>query len=191
MADLVTLTEYKAYAGILSPAQDTILKSLIPKVSEVIKTVCKSRLIDYVDDPYTQIYSGGAELILLEAPVIAVLSVEKSADYGNTYTELVEYTDYVFDIESQSVKPISLETYPSFTRMPNGYRVTYNAGYTELPADLKLAVFDTISFYLKNDSAVHSDKSPGTNGSKVEFVTSSKLPSAIQRTLNAYTAHWL
>ena len=38
MADLITKTDYKAYMGISSTNQDTVIDLLIPKISAFVKT---------------------------------------------------------------------------------------------------------------------------------------------------------
>lgn len=186
-ANLVTLAEYKAYAGITSTTQDTEINAIIPKASQLVKTICRRTFVDYVNDSKEEIYSGGWEkLFLKECPILSVISVEYSADYGLTYTELVEYTDYVIDAEDGTIAAIA----PPFPKQINAYKVTYSAGYEVLPEDLKLAVLDLITYYLKNDMSVHSPKAPGTNSVQVEYITTANLPAHIRRVLYLYTASY-
>lgn len=187
--DLVTKAEYKAYAGISSTNQDTTIDAIIPRVSAFVKNYCRRTFVDYVDDAKVENSSGGyGPLIYLsEYPVLSVVGVEYSSDYGQTYTDLVEFTDYVFDTESQSISTIDGSDWP---KTLNGYIVTYNAGYEELPEELKLAVFDLITYYIKNDSSVHSPKAPGTNSVQIEYITTSSLPAHIKRVLDLYKGSW-
>jgi uncharacterized phiE125 gp8 family phage protein len=184
MANLVTLAEYKAYAGISSDTQDTIINAIIPKVSRLVKSLCYRTFVDYVNDAKTEVYSGGtSKFHLKEYPVISVTGVEVSTDYGNTYTDLVEFTDYVLDKEDDAVTVINATCFP---RMVNGYRVTYYGGYETLPDDLKIAVLDLITYYIKNDGSVHSPKAPGTNTVQIEYITTTSLPAHIRRILDLY-----
>lgn len=192
---LVTLDEYKAYAGISSTNQDTIIEALIPSVSELIKSYCRRSFLDYVDEAKVEYFNGGeAYYILKEFPVKAISAVEISTDYGKTYTELTEYSDYVLDLDSD--KLIALPYYGGtnkdavFSKLIMGYKVTYYAGYDELPGDLKLAILDLITYYLKNDGSVHSPKAPGTNSVQIEYITTTALPAHIARVLNLYKASW-
>lgn len=209
---LITRAEYKAYAGISSTSSDAILDSLIPKVSELVKSICRRSFVDYVNDYKIEYSDGGTETLeLKETPVLSIASVEVSTDYGNTYTPLTEYTDYVFAKTKNNIRPlpqsITLDpygnssytlsatwrtavggkSYPVFNELINGYRITYNAGYETLPEDLKLAIFDTITYYLRNDSAVHSSKSISPNTMQVEYIKSTNLPASIKRVLDLYT----
>ncbi len=181
---LVTIAEYKAYAGKTTPNEDTQIASLITIVSELVKTYCRRTFIDYADDAKVEVFSGKVQPFLLkEFPLIAISSVAFSSDYGVTYTDLVEGTDFYVDVEDNTINSVSTT---GFTTYPNGYKVTYTAGYTTLPSDLKLGIFDLITYYLSNDQAVHSPKAPGTNSVQVEYITTSNLPAHIRRILELY-----
>jgi hypothetical protein len=186
---LVTRAEYKAYAGLTSPTSDGAIDILIPKVSELVKSVCRRTFVDYVNDSKIDYFDGGFySLIPTESPTIAVSALEQSIDYGVTYTALTEFTDYVTSKTTGEVFTVS-KTAPFSTGI-NMYKLTYTAGYETLPDELKLAVFDLISYYLKNDMAVHSPKAPGTNTVQIEYVTKASLPSHIRRVLDLYTANY-
>lgn len=202
--DLVTLAEYKAYAGINSTTQDSVILTLIPRVSELVKSICRRTFVDFVDDAKTQIFRGGDQFVLQETPVIAVQLVEYSLDYGATYTAMTEYTDYALDLETDSIVPIGIIGYvadywdgivkrsvePTFPMRVNGYKVTYTAGYETLPADLKLAVLDLVNYYVRNDSAIHSHKGVGANTVQIEYITNTSLPAHIRRVLDLYSANY-
>jgi hypothetical protein len=184
MADLVTLAEYKAFAGISSTNQDTEIKSLIPKISALVKTYCNRTFVDYFNDSKTEVFTGGNPYFLLsEFPINSVDSVEWSQDYGKTYTNLVEFTDYTLDLEWDRIAVINNTEFPKYT---NGYRVTYTGGYEVIPQDLKLAVLDLLEYYLKSDMAIKSQRERGANTVQVEYVTTTNLPSHIRRVLDMY-----
>lgn len=186
---LITRAEYKAYAGLVSPTQDANIDLLIPKVSELVKTICRRTFVDYVNDSKTEYFDGGNfNLIPLETPTIAVQSLEYSSDYGVTYTLLTEFVDYVVSKGNGEVYSTSRTT--PFVLGVNAYRLKYTAGYETLPEELKLAVFDLVSYYIKNDMAVHSPKAPGTNTVQIEYVTTAGLPAHIRRVLDLYTANY-
>ena len=137
MADLITRTEYKNYLGITTTNKDQEIDLLIPKVSQLVKTYCRRNFTDYYDESKTEYFDGGFDkLILKETPVVNVAEVSKSVDYGQTYTKLVKFTDWVPD--GDSVRAISNGGW--FLEYIRGYRVTYTAGYETVPEDLKLAV---------------------------------------------------
>ena len=185
--ELVTLAEYKAYANITSPNQDAAIKNIIPKVSALAKNYCRRTFNDYVDESKVETFTGGSYLLLSEYPVISISGVEQSSDYGKTYTTLTEFTDFVLDIEESTVKP--LNSAKLFTPYINGYKVTYNAGYEEIPEDLKIAVMDLVTYYLKNDMAVKSQRDAGSNTVQIEYITKNTLPSHIARVFDLYVAN--
>lgn len=187
-SNLVTLAEYKAYAGITSPNLDAEINSLIPKVSALVKNICRRTFVDYVQDAKTEVFNGGyAVYNFKEYPVISVQSVEYSTDYGQNYSELVEFTDYAFDPEEHCLVAISGE----FPKAINGYRVTYNAGYETIPEDLKLAILDLITYYIKNEASVHSNKTVGSNNLQIEYISTTNLPTHIKRVLDLHTASFI
>lgn len=187
---LVTRAEYKAYVGITSPTQDATIDALIPRVSELVKTYCRRTFVDHVNDSTTETTSGGYgnTLMVKEYPILSVSSVDFSSDYGQTYTALEEYVDYAVDVENGSI--VCIPHTDEWVKYINGYQITYTAGYEVIPADLKLAVFDLITYYIKNDAAIHSPKAPGTNSVQIEYITSSALPAHIRRILDLYKGSW-
>jgi hypothetical protein len=182
--NLVTASEYKEYKGITSTSQDDQLDVIIPAVSAMVKTICRQSFVDYTVTSKEMIFDGGTDkFILEESPIIAVSSVEFSDDYGQNYVTLTQYTDYVVVPAQSAIKSIS----PSFNYALNGYRVTYTAGYETLPIDLKLAVFDLITYYLKNESQVNSTMGATAGSLQIEYIKSTSLPIHIRRVLDLYT----
>jgi hypothetical protein len=184
--NLTTRADYKAYAGIKSTNYDAEIDALIPKVSALVKNYCRKSFVDYWDVPLTEIYDGQTKVFLLkETPVVAVQSVTYSTDYGVTNTALVQNTDYV--VRGDNI--ISTAT-DGFKYLLNGYRVTYTAGYEDVPNDVELAIMDLITYYRQNDSAVHSTKAPGTNSVQIEYISTTNLPAHIKRVLDLHVADY-
>ena len=186
--NLVTRAEYKTYVGITNPNQDAEIDTLISKVSALVKTYCKQSFIDSFDEPKNEFSNGGVDIIYLkEHPVISVVSVEVSNDYGKTYTRMGEFEDWVFDINNFGVR----STTSGFQEKTNGYKISYTCGYETVPEDLKLAVMDLITYYRKNDSAIHSPKAPGSNNVQIEYISTTSLPAHIRRILDLYVADYV
>lgn len=187
--NLVTRAEYKTYVGISSTTSDAEIDLLITNISALTKSYCRQTFVDYVDDVKTETFSGGNfdTYYLKEHPIIAVTSVEYSTDYGATYTALTEYTDWVYDSSKTAIRALG---FTGFAEAINGYRVSYNCGYETVPVDLKMAVMDLITYYRKNDSAVHTHKSANPNTMQVEYIASSNFPAHIKRVLDLYSADY-
>jgi hypothetical protein len=187
--NLVTRAEYKTYAGISSTTSDAEIDLLITTASAFVKNYCNTTFIDHYDDPKVESFNGGGfdRFYLKEHPIVAISSVEYSSDYGATYNTLTEYTDWVYD---PSVIAIRSLWNTGFTNTINGYRVTYNCGYETTPADLKIAVLDLVSYYRRNDSAIHSTKSISPNTMQIEYVSNTSLPAHIKRVLDIYAVDY-
>lgn len=186
--NLITLAQYKTHEGINSTNYDQEVTDLIPRISNFVKAYCRKTFIDYVDTPKVDIFDGGFNTILLpESPVLEVVSVEFSEDYGQTYAPLAKYIDWV--VQGDQLRSLAAIGY--FPPQINGYKVTYKAGYVNLPEDMLLACFDLINYYRQNNSAVHSSKAPGTNKIQIEYISTSSLPANIKRILDLYKADFL
>ena len=180
---LVTLQEYKDYEGITGATQDIEITTIIPKVSQFVKQVCRRTFVDWVDEVKTEVFNGGDVILLNEAPVIQIQDVEKSTDYGQNYVSLVEYQDWVFDHTNQQIVPLGLNYFPNLV---NGYKVSYTAGYDVIPEDLKLAVLDLVTYYMKNQGAVQSQIAVTSGNAQVQYLNQNNLPGHIKRVLDLY-----
>jgi len=183
MANLVTRAEYKAYTGISSTTQDALIDFLIPKISEAVRIFCRNPLID-TQQLVTEIYDGGNGLLVpSQGPVASISSVQYSTDYGKTYSDLTQYTDWIYVAKEQVVKCVYNSV---FLYNPAGYRVTYTAGNDGCPEGLKLGVLEFIQYYMRHEGAIHSTSAPGGNNRQIEYITNSKLPASIQRIFDQY-----
>lgn len=185
--NLTSKSDYKAYAGIKSTNYDTEIDKLLPKVSALVKSYCRRSFVDYWDEPYVETMDGGYQTLLLkETPVVSVESVKYSTDYGVTYTDLAANVDYVLRGDQ-----ILSTANTGFPYALNGYKVTYLAGYEDVPDDVELAVMDLITYYMRNDSSVHNNKTPGGGGSvQLEYIMNAGFPAHIRRVLDLHVADY-
>lgn len=209
MADLVTLADYKAYAGITSTTQDTMHSILIASVSKMIRTYCNRSFTEYYANNKIEVRDGGDYYIYLdELPIVSVVSVEQSFDNGQTYSALTNYVGYIVKQDQGCIQAagvglhlvdmgLAVEAYASSSRLPefpylmNGYKITYKGGYSACPEDLKLAVFDLVTYYSRSDMAVKSTRLAGAVGSAtLEYITTTNFPAHIRRVLDMYRLAW-
>lgn len=205
MADLVTINEYKMYTGISSTNQDVAITLLISTISKLVRTYCNRSFTEYYATNKVEVCDGGDYYIYLEeVPIVSIVSVERSFDNGQTYSLLNNYSDYVVKQNHGAIQAagsgvhlvdmgLATDTYAYNTRLPefpyimNGYRITYKGGYLTCPEDLKLAVFDLITYYARSDMAVKSTRLAGSVGSAtLEYITTSNFPAHIRRVLDMY-----
>jgi hypothetical protein len=192
MADLITLQEYKTAEGITQPKEDARLNVLIPSISQLVKTYCGNSFVDFYSANKTETFTleWGTHIVqLTESPVNAIVSVQEATSYGGTLTTLTtgaqEYalnkaTDCIYRTTTGGYKnwPVGIET----------VKVVYTAGYSAVPADLKLAVLDLITYYLKDEHKARQSIA----GASIQNQTSSSqrdnvsFPDHIKRVLDLY-----
>jgi hypothetical protein len=192
MADLITLQEYKTAEGITQPKEDARLNVLIPSISQLVKTYCGNSFVDFYSTNKTETFTleWGTHIVqLTESPVNAIVSVQEETSYGGTLTTLTtgaqEYalnkaTDCIYRTTTGGYKnwPVGVET----------VKVVYTAGYSAVPADLKLAVLDLITYYLKDEHKARQSIA----GASIQNQTSSSqrdnvsFPDHIKRVLDLY-----
>ena len=199
MADLVTLQHYKDFAGLQGVQQDAKINTIIDNVSQLVKTYCGTTIIDYASTNKVEFHNIKDTLvntiILEESPLIQVISVEERISQADAYTTLItENSDssgkyeYVVDDDSDSIVRTNSTGNKYWAKGMKSVRVTYKAGYTSCPEDLKLAVFDLIKYYLKDERKERMSIA----GSTVENATSTSLrnnigfPDHIKRILDLY-----
>ena len=193
MADLTTLSDYKAAEGIQSPKDDARLNFLIPSVSELVKTYCGNSFVDYYSTNKVESINVDWDthiIQLTESPVNTIVSVEERETYDSSYTTLTTTNhEYYLNTSTDSiVRTTGGTTYKHWARGPGAVRVTYTAGYASLPLDLRLAVFDLITYYLKDE---HKERRTIAGASIQNQASSSQrnnvaFPDHIKRVLDLY-----
>jgi len=192
MTDLVTLIEYKAAEGINTPKNDEQLNYLIPSVSQLVKTYCANSFVDYYSSNKVDTINIDWDTYIVqltESPVNTILSVEERDSYGSSYNTLTTGAyEYYLDSATDSIIRTTNGSYKNWARGPGAVRVTYTAGYASLPLDLRLAVFDLITYYLKDE---HKERRTIAGASIQNQASSSQrnnvaFPDHIKRVLDLY-----
>ena len=193
MADLVTLSDYKDAEGIGSPKEDLRISRIIPSVSQLVKTYCGNSIIDFVSSDKTEefdIYWDTFAVQLTESPVISITSVQERSGYDQSYTTLTTgaYEFYLDKRTDSVIRTNESGTRLNWTHGVGSVKVVYRAGYSSTPEDLKLAVFDLVTYYLKDEhkerrtlgGASIQNQSSTTQRDNVAF------PDHIKRVLDLY-----
>lgn len=190
MTDLVTLAEYKEAEGITSPKEDLRLATIVPAVSQLVKTYCGNSLIDYYSTNKVETFSVDWDthvVQLTESPVNAIVSVQKRDSVSESYST-VPTTDYYLDTATDSVLYVTGSTYKHWPKGAGAVKVTYTAGYSTCPSDLKLAVFDLITYYLKDEHKERRTLAGASiqNQGSTSLRDSVAFPDHIKRVLDLY-----
>lgn len=159
MASLITISEYKTWARIPSSdtSQDTLLTFLADAVSKDMRRWCdRDETNGFELTSRTEQYDGtGEETIqLAELPVVSITSV--SVLYADGSSDILDANSYRVDEKSgvlsridarRSRYPVSYfgnvdSIFAAEPRFPSGFdniEVVYTAGYSPIPADIKMA----------------------------------------------------
>ena len=162
MANLVTIQQYKDFSGLQGVQSDARISTLIPQVTQIVKTYCGTSIIDHYSSAKTEyfdIVDGLTNRVMLdESPINTVTSVAERDSQSDAYVTLItENSDnsgkyeYVIDTMTDSIIRTTSTGTKYFPRGHKAVKVIYTAGYSTTPDDLKLAVYDLIKYYLKDE----------------------------------------
>jgi len=199
MANLVTLQQYKDFAGLQGVQTDARINVIIEQVSQLVKTYCGTTIIDFASTDKTEYFNISDDhvdrIILAESPLISVSQVQERTTQADAYVTLItENSDssgkyeYIVDTDSDSIVRTNSTGHKNWAKGVKSIKVVYRAGYTSTPADLKLAVFDLIKYYLKDERKERMS----IQGASIESQVSTSLrnnigfPDHIKRVLDMY-----
>jgi hypothetical protein len=155
MADLITLQEYKTAEGISQPKDDARLNVLIPSVSQLIKTYCGNSFVDFYSSAKTETLNinWNTHIVqLTESPVNTITSVQERTSYDGAYTTLTTGAyEYYLNTNTDSIFRTNSGGNQNWPTGVGAVKIVYTAGWSAVPADLKLAVLDLITYYLKDE----------------------------------------
>ena len=192
MADLITLQEYKTAGGISQPKDDARLNVLIPSVSQLIKTYCGNSFVDFYSSAKTETLNinWNTHIVqLTESPVNTITSVQERTSYDGAYTTLTTGAyEYYLNTNTDSIFRTNSGGNQNWPKGVGAVKIVYTAGWSAVPADLKLAVVDLITYYVKDEHkerrtiAGASIQNPGSSSQSNNVA----FPDHIKRVLDLY-----
>jgi hypothetical protein len=136
--------------------------------------------------------------MLDESPVNTVTSVAERESQADSYITLITGNsdssgkyEYVVDTYTDSIIRTNDSAIKYFAKGWQAVKVVYTAGYSATPEDLKLAVYDLIKYYLKDERKARMQIA----GAMVENQVSSSIrgntgfPDHIKRILDFYKVY--
>lgn len=159
MASLISISEYKVWAGITGTAQDALLTVLVDAVSMEVRRLCDRNLTNgFESASRTERYDGtnDSTIQLIEWPVTAITSVTLYSAGGDT--QVLDSSTYRVNGDSGVLSRIDpkMGRYPvtafgtvnaTFSVQPwfdqgfDNVEVVYTGGYATIPADIKMACY--------------------------------------------------
>jgi len=191
MADLVTVQDYKDAEGLTGAKDDDRLNILVPQISQLVKRYCGTSFVDYYSTDRTEVVNiteNTSVIIVSESPLVSVTSVKERTGPTEAYTTLVVNQDYYVDTTFDAVRRVTGNGSKNFQKGFGSVEIAYRSGYSAVPSDLKLAVFDLITYYLRDE---HKSRR-SIQGATLEQQGSSSVrnntdfPDHIKRVLDLY-----
>jgi uncharacterized phiE125 gp8 family phage protein len=159
MASLISIAEYKVWAGISGTAQDALLTVLVDAVSMEVRRLCDRNLTNgFESTSRTERYDGTDEatIQLIEWPVSSITSVTLYTAGGDT--EVLDSDTYRVNGDSGVLSRIdpkmgrfpvtafgtvnaTFSVQPWFDQGFDNVEVVYTGGYATIPADIKMACY--------------------------------------------------
>ena len=193
MAELITVQEFKDAEGMRGDNNDDRLAILVPQISDLAKKYCGTSFIDYYSSTKTETFNISDNytsfVVMSETPITSVTSVKERDNPTSSYETLTNNTDYYIDTASDSIFRVDSDgNRKAFKKGFGAVEVVYNAGYSATPSDLKLALFDLVKYYLKDEHKQRMTLGGATvqNQGSAGLRTSTDFPDHIKRVLDLY-----
>lgn len=166
MAKLVSVADYKTYAGISGTGDDTVIDVLIDIASASVRRYCgRNESNGFESLARTETYdgNGGPFIQLREWPVASIDSIVERFDDGSTTT--LESSDYRVEARTgllyrlgaasgrfptdafgELVGNTQFGYAPCWTPGFLNFSITYTGGYSAIPDDLKFIVYRLVDW---------------------------------------------
>ena len=193
MANLITRQQYKTYTKMDHSKDDIKIDTLVESISQMVKTYCGHAIIDFYSATKTELFDVEnkltSEIFITESPLTSVTSVQERDSIASSYTTLTANTHYYVDTEHDRIRRIDGDI--GIDYWAQGFasvKVVYNAGYSACPTDLKLAVFDLVTYYLKEEHKTQRSIAGTTlrNEGSTSIRNDIGFPDHIKRVLDLY-----
>ena len=191
MADLVTVQDYKDSEGLTGAKDDDRLNILVPQISELVKKYCGTSFVDFFNTDKTETFNiteSTSVIIVSESPLVSVTSVKERGNPTDSYTTLTVNQDYYVDTTFDAVRRVTGNSSKNFQKGFGSVQIAYRSGFSAVPSDLKLAVFDLITYYLRDEHKTRRTiqgatlESQGTSSVR----NNTDFPDHIKRVLDLY-----
>ena len=181
MAELVPLDRIKTYLEIAAgeTGQDVLLQDLTKRLSAWVEQYCDRK---FAKATYTEQRDGDGTdiLVVTHWPIISVASLYDDPDRLFGAATLIAPSDYVIYKDEGRIQLDGL----TFARGLQNVKVTYDAGYAEIPPDLQQAVCELIADRFRNKE--HQGLRSLSIGAYSVAFTEAELPEEVRSILDSY-----
>jgi uncharacterized phiE125 gp8 family phage protein len=176
----VTITEIKEFARIDGNEEDSILEVFLSGVVNNVEAYLGRALITRT---YKMVMDewNDREIELPMPPLISVSSI-KTIDEDNVETTYDSSNYFVITesipgrvvIKKDSIMPTNTD------RDKAGYSITWNAGYTDIPKQIKIAIMQWVTMIYENRSMVENEMNT------INRVTELQIPNEVKKILQPF-----
>lgn len=175
---VITLDDYKTYAGITNPKEDDKLQVLVDYANSFVESYCNTKFeLTTVTEERNTCFNN--EIYLEEIPVLSVDEIRVMNK--KTLVGVLDGEDYHLE-NNQGIVTI-LET---SLQIPDGnfnVSVDYTYGYPDVPKPVALAALELVTYFSKREF----NKSRNTgNGETAQFADPNVIPTHIRAALDLY-----
>ena len=202
MANLVTLQQYKDFAGIKGVGEDAKINVILPAISQAVKTYCGTSFIDFYSTDKTEFFdildTSTTAVLVDESPLVSVTQVQERENQSSSYVTLITENsngsgkyEYIVDTALDMIRRTTATGDKAFPKGRKAVKVVYRSGYASTPSDLKLACFDLIKYYLKDERKSGLTIAGATVRNEVSTSLRENIgfPDHIKRILDFYKVH--
>ena len=202
MANLVTLQQYKDFAGIKGVGEDAKINVILPAISQAVKTYCGTSFIDFYSSDKTEFFdildTSTTAVMVDESPLVSVSQVQERENQSSSYVTLITENsngsgkyEYIVDTALDMIRRTTATGDKAFPKGRKAVKVMYKSGYASTPSDLKLACFDLIKYYLKDERKSGLTIAGATVRNEVSTTLRENIgfPDHIKRILDFYKVH--
>jgi hypothetical protein len=202
MADLITLQQYKDFSGLTGVTMDARINVIIDSISKLVKNYCGTSIIDDYSSAKTEYFdildARTTRVMLDEGPIRTVTSVSERESQADSYITLItENSDssgkyeYIVDSMTDSIIRTNEDVDKAFPKGRKTVKVVYTAGYSSCPEDLKLAIFDLVKYYLKDERKERMQIAGAMieNPVSTSIANNTGFPDHIKRVLDMYKVY--
>ena len=202
MANLVTLQQYKDFAGIKGVGEDAKINVILPAISQAVKTYCGTSFIDFYSSDKTEFFdildTSTTAVLVDESPLVSVTQVQERENQSSSYVTLITENsngsgkyEYIVDTALEMIRRTTATGDKAFPKGRKAVKVMYKSGYASTPSDLKLACFDLIKYYLKDERKSGLTIAGATVRNEVSTTLRENIgfPDHIKRILDFYKVH--
>ena len=202
MANLVTLQQYKDFAGIKGVGEDAKINVILPAISQAVKTYCGTSFIDFYSNDKTEFFdildTSTTAVLVDESPLVSVTQVQERENQSSSYVTLITENsngsgkyEYIVDTALDMIRRTTATGDKAFPKGRKAVKVMYKSGYASTPSDLKLACFDLIKYYLKDERKSGLTIAGATVRNEVSTTLRENIgfPDHIKRILDFYKVH--